>query len=350
MGSLCPDTSSISGLDWRWLSQVLTLTSTLSLSAFLRKSKRFLLIWSEIFFDHIDLYLLTMLDRSSIMVIMNQLSTQKRCQVVRALVEGCSIRSIVRMTGVAKNTIIKLLVHLGKACAAYQDDMLQNLTCQRLQLDEIWSFVYCKQKNLSPAREGIFGFGDVWTWTAIDADSKLVPSWRIGPRDGACAHEFVIDLASRLAHRVQLTTDGLKCYLEAVEAGFGGDIDYAMLVKLYGETTTEEQRKYSPAECTGCRVIPIVGNPDPEHISTSFAERQNLTMRMSIRRFTRLTNAFSKKVENHACAVSLHFTWYNFGRIHQTLRCAPAMRAGITNRLMSVEDVVNLLEVYYNCN
>jgi IS1 family transposase len=277
------------------------------------------------------------------MVSMNKLTTEKRCAVVRALVEGCSIRATVRMTGVAKNTVVKLLVDLGTACAEYQDKALRNLPCKRLQLDEIWCFCYAKAKNVPKDKQGQFGYGDVWTWTAIDADSKLVPSWLVGSRDGACAREFVNDLADRLASRVQLTTDGLKAYLEAVEGAFGWDVDYAMLVKLYG-SDAEGEKRYSPAECIGCKKERVTGYPDPEHVSTSFVERQNLTMRMSMRRFTRLTNAHSKKVENHAHAIALHFMWYNFGRIHETIRSTPAMRAGVTDHKWSVEEIVGLLD------
>jgi IS1 family transposase len=286
---------------------------------------------------------LTFLDRSSIIVIMNKLTTEKRCAVVRALVEGCSIRSTVRMTGVAKNTVIKLLVDLGKVCSDYQDRVMHNLTCKRLQLDEIWSFVYAKAKNVPVGKQGELGVGDVWTWTAIDADTKLVPSWMVGPRDGATGVAFVSDLADRLAHRVQLTTDGHLAYLNAVEDAFGRDIDYAMIVKIYG-VPEKSQARYSPPKCIGCTRRKVVGNPDPNHISTSYAERANLTMRMQMRRFTRLTNAFSKKVENHGHAVALHFMWYNFGRIHQTLRCTPAVRAGISDHVWSVEEIVGLLE------
>ncbi len=275
---------------------------------------------------------------------MNKLTTEKRCAVVRALVEGCSIRATVRMTGVAKNTVSKLLVALGTACSEYQDHALRNLPCKRLQLDEIWSFVYAKAKNVPAEKSGEFGIGDVWTWTAIDADSKLVPSWLVGSRDGACATEFVKDLATRLSNRVQITSDGHRAYLQAVDDAFGWEVDYAMLVKMYGGTTTEDQRKYSPADCIGCKQEAIKGNPDPDHISTSYAERANLTMRMQMRRFTRLTNAFSKKVDNHAHAVSLHFMWYNFGRVHQTLRCTPAMRAGVTDHVWSIEEIVGLLD------
>ena len=275
---------------------------------------------------------------------MNKLTTEKRCAVIRALVEGCSIRSTVRMTGVSKNTIAKLLVDLGEACHAFQDLYLRNLTCKRLQLDEIWSFVGCKQKNVAEDRKGQFGRGDVWTWTALDADTKLVPSWMVGTRDGDAAKEFCDDLASRLAHRVQITSDGHKSYLEAIEGAFGMNVDYAMLVKQYGPAMVRDESRYSPAKFTGSVKNGITGDPEPEHISTSYVERQNLTMRMSMRRFTRLTNAFSKKVENHAAAVSLHFMYYNFGRIHQTLRCTPAMKAGVTDHVWKIEEIVSLLD------
>jgi len=273
---------------------------------------------------------------------MNRLTPEKRCAVIRALVEGCSIRSTVRMTGVSKNTVTKLLVDIGKVCAEYQDQTLRNLPCQRLQLDEIWSFVGCKEKNIPDHRRGEFGVGDVWTWTAICAETKLVPSRLVATRDSASATEFVRDLASRLASRVQITTDGLKAYLVAVKDAFGWDVDYAMLVKIYG-SSPEGEKRYSPATCIGCESNVVMGRPDPEHVSTSYVERQNLTMRMSMRRFTRLTNAFSKKVENHAHAIALHFMYYNFARRHQTLRVAPAMAAGVTDHLWSVEEIVGLL-------
>jgi IS1 family transposase len=275
------------------------------------------------------------------MVIMNKLSTAKRVAVVSALVEGCSIRSTVRMTGVSKNTIAKLLLELGAACTKYQDATLRNLSCKRVQCDEIWSFVGGKDKNLSNEKKAA-GLGSVWTWTAIDADTKLIASWLIGSRDAGSAYEFMQDVASRMRNRVQLTTDGHKPYLAAVEDAFGADIDYALLVKIYGVEAGSETR-YSPAVCLGCKVETVRGDPDPKHISTSYVERQNLTMRMSMRRFTRLTNAFSKKVENHAAAVALYFMYYNFGRIHQTLRVTPAMEAGVANHVWSVEEIVTLL-------
>jgi IS1 family transposase len=279
------------------------------------------------------------------MVSMNRLTREQRCAVVRALVEGCSISSTVRMTGISKNTVTKLLVDLGQVCADYQDEVLRDLPCRRVQVDEIWSFCYSKSKNVPAHKQGQFGYGDVWTWTAIDAETKIVPTWLVGSRDGECATIFIKDLAGRLANRVQLTSDGLKVYLEAVEDAFGMNVDYAMLVKQYGKSEDDEsEKRYSPAACVGAKRKPVSGNPEWKHISTSFSERQNLTMRMSMRRFTRLTNAFSKKVENHARAIALHFIHYNFARIHQTLKCTPAMKAGVTDRLWSVEDIVALLE------
>ncbi len=274
---------------------------------------------------------------------MNTLSTGKRAAVVAALMEGSSIRATVRMTGVAKNTIVKLLVALGAACARYQDETLRNLPCRRLQCDEIWSFVGAKDKNIPAEKAGTFGIGSVWTWTAIDADTKLVPSFLVGTRDLGSAFTFISDLASRLRSRVQLTTDGHKPYLSAVEDAFGGDIDYAVLQKLYGSDPAGEKR-YSPAQCIGTRCEIVQGDPDPKHISTSYVERQNLTMRMSMRRFTRLTNAFSKKVENHAAAVALYFMYYNFGRVHQTLRVTPAMEAGVSDHIWTIDEIVGLLD------
>lgn len=273
---------------------------------------------------------------------MNRLDKAKQIQVVNALVEGNSIRATVRMTGVAKNTIAKLLVELGAACAEYMNKTLVNLPCKRVQADEIWSFVGAKQKNVTVARAAQGVAGDVWTWVAMDADTKLVCSWLVGQRDTGCATEFIQDLASRLAHRVQLTTDGFKSYLTAVPDGFGEDIDYAMLVKVYGNDP-EGEKRYSPAICTSCKKEAKIGDPDPKHINTSYIERQNLTMRMQIRRFTRLTNAFSKKIENHVAAIALHYMHYNFVRIHQTLRITPAMAAGLTGHVWSVSDIISLL-------
>lgn len=277
------------------------------------------------------------------MVSMNKLCTDKRVQVIHCLCEGNSIRSTVRLTGAAKNTVAKLLVEVGAACSRFQDDIMRNLSCQRLQSDEIWSYVYAKQKNVTRAVAEKRVAGDVWTWTAIDADTKLVPCWMIGQRDALAARDFMEDLAGRLANRVQLTTDGHKSYLRAVDRAFGDDIDYAMLVKIYGESA-ESQKRYSPAECIRCEKHAVKGSPDPEHVSTSFAERQNLTMRMSMRRFTRLTNAFSKKIENHAAAVGLYFMWYNFGRIHQTLKTTPAIAAGIADHVWTAEEIIALAD------
>lgn len=276
---------------------------------------------------------------------MNRLDSNRRAQVVRCLVEGNSIRSTVRMTGVAKNTVAKLLVELGDVCMKFMDETMRNLPCQRLQADEIWSFVGCKQKNVTAEkieRDGIVG--DVWTWTAIDADTKLVPCFMLGMRDPETARDFMLDLADRLASRVQLTTDGLKAYLTAVKSAFGNDIDFAQLVKIYGEIDKEGQRRYSPATCIGCETHTVTGAPDPDHISTSYVERQNLTMRMSMRRFTRLTNGYSKKVENHAAMVAVYFTWYNFGRVHHTLKTTPAVKAGVADHVWGVDEMIGLLE------
>jgi IS1 family transposase/lambda repressor-like predicted transcriptional regulator len=273
---------------------------------------------------------------------MNKLKTDKQRQVVAALVEGNSIRSTVRMTGVAKNTVVKLLSDLGRACSEYQDVVLRKLPCKRIQCDEIWAFCYAKEKNVPSDLKGKFGFGDVWTFTAICADTKLIASWLIGRRDIECATEFMKDLAGRLNNRVQLTTDGHKMYLNAVEDAFGGEIDFSQLIKIYGQSS-EGQIRYSPPVCIGTEVKNIEGGADPKHISTSYVERQNLTMRMTMRRFTRLTNGFSKKVENLEHAVALHFMYYNFCRVHQTLRVTPAMEAGITGHAWSIEEVLNLM-------
>lgn len=276
---------------------------------------------------------------------MNKLSQSRRAQIVAALVEGNSIRATCRMTGASKNTVVKLLADLGHVCAMYQDVALRNLSCRRFQVDEIWSFCYAKAKNVTEKirQEQGPNVGDIWTWTAIDAETKLVPSWLVGGRDAGYATEFLQDLAGRLANRVQLTSDGHKVYLQAVEDAFGADIDYAILVKHYGNAP-EGEKRYSPAVCTGTTQKAITGSPDEAHISTSYVERQNLTMRMSMRRFTRLTNAFSKKIDNLRHAVALHFMHYNFARIHQTLRVTPAMEAGVADHAWSIEDIVRLLE------
>jgi IS1 family transposase len=246
------------------------------------------------------------------------------------------------MTGAAKNTVVKLLADIGTACAKYHDKHVRDLKVRRLQADEIWCFIGCKRKNATPEQKSE-GWGDVWTWVGIDADTKLVVSYLVGGRDGWWARDFMEDCSSRIRNRVQLTTDAHRAYLEAVEGAFGGDIDYAMLHKIYGAPTDEEQRRYSPAKCIGSDMKTILGDPDPAHVSTSFAERQNLTMRMSMRRFTRLTNGFSKKIENHIHAVALHYMHYNFCRIHQTLRVTPAMEAGLADHVWSVDDLVALI-------
>jgi IS1 family transposase len=274
---------------------------------------------------------------------MNKLPFETRVRVLTLLVEGMSLRAAGRATDTAFNTVTKLFVSAGKACAAYQDASLRNLKCRRLQLDEVWSFVYAKQKNVPLAKSAPPDAGDVWTWVAIDAETKLVPSWRVGDRSSETAIAFTDDLASRLANRVQITTDGHKAYLEAIEGSFGADVDYAMLVKIYGQSL-EGEKRYSPAECIGAVKQRIEGNPDPKHVSTSFAERQNLTLRMQSRRFTRLTNAFSKKLENHALSVALHYMHYNFCRIHKTLRITPAMAAGVTDHVWRIADIVSMIE------
>lgn len=249
------------------------------------------------------------------------------------------------MAGVSRNTVNKLLRDVGAACLDYQDKALRNLPCERIQCDEIWSFVYSRKKNVPDDKRDEFGIGDVWTWTAICADTKLVPCWHVGNRNIADARTFIDDLAGRLANRVQLTTDGHKPYLTAVKETFGNDIDYASIVKLYGGTHAEKgTRKYAPNECTGIRKEVVTGNPDHNHISTSYVERQNLTMRMNMRRFARLSNAFSKKVENHMHAISLHFMYYNFGRIHQTLKVTPTMAAGISDHVWSLEEIAGLVQ------
>src|ERR1700757_2949892 len=269
---------------------------------------------------------------------MNRLPRERRAQILGMMVEGNSIRAIVRMTGASKNTIVKLLEDAGEAFSAYQDQAFRNLTCKRFQLDEIWAFCYAKQRNVPFPKKPPEEAGDIWTWVAIDAETKLIPSWRIGDRSGATAIEFVCDLSKRLASRVQITSDGHWAYLEAVEAGFVADVDYAQLIKLYGEVPHPAGR-YSPAQIQGTKTFCCAGDPDPKHISTSYVERQNLTMRMSMRRFTRLTNAFSERVENHAQAVSLHYMHYNFVRIHKALRITPAMAANVTDHLWSIEEL-----------
>jgi len=273
---------------------------------------------------------------------MNCLSTSQRALIVATLVEGNSINSIVRMTGISKPTILKLLHDLGCACAAYHHYNVHNLRVRRLQCDEIWAFVGAKKKNASPEKKQE-GWGDVWTWTAIDADTKLCVTYYVGDRGKLSAHEFMQDCATRIVGRPQITTDAHRPYLQAIEDAFGADADYAQLHKIYGAPTNDESR-YSPATCIGCDMKTVSGDPDPKHVSTSYVERQNLTMRMGMRRFTRLTNGFSKKLENHGHAVALHFMHYNFCRVHKTLRVTPAMEAGLTDHVWSLEELVSVME------
>ena len=275
---------------------------------------------------------------------MNKLTQEKRAQILHLLCEGMSIRAITRTVGISKNTVAKLLEDAGRACSAYHDEHVRGVTAKRIQVDEIWSFTYAKQKNVTTALAAPEAAGDTWTWTAIDADTKLIVGWLVGGRDAEYANAFIGDLASRLANRVQLTSDGHAPYLQAVEGAFGADVDYAQLVKIYGASPESAKGRYSPAECSGIRKTRIEGEPDNKHVSTSYVERSNLTMRMHMRRFTRLTNAFSKKIENHAHAVALHFVYYNFCRIHSKLRMTPAMAAGISTRLWEVSDIVALLD------
>jgi IS1 family transposase len=284
-----------------------------------------------------------MLERLGRIVDMNNLPVERQIAVISALVEGNSIRATVRMTGVAKDTVTKLLARIGQSCAEYQDKALRNLPCTKMQCDEIWSFCYAKEKNVPQELRGKFGYGDVWTWTALCADTKLIPCWRVGDRDAWNAQHFMYDLASRLSNRVQLTTDGHRVYLEAVSLAFGTDIDYAMLVKLYGNEPKGHAGRYSPPQCIGAIPTVINGRPDRKHISTSYVERQNLTMRMNMRRFTRLTNGFSKKIDNHRHMLALYFMYYNFCRIHQTLRITPAMAAGVSDHVWELREVVELM-------
>ena len=274
---------------------------------------------------------------------MNKLPLSKRVMILSMLVEGSSMRSISRTLGVSINTVTKLLVDAGEACAAYHDATVRGVKANRIQCDEIWSFCYAKDKNVSRAKSAPGGAGDVWTWTALDSDSKMILSYEIGDRSSGTAIEFMDDLRARLANRVQLTTDGHGVYLEAVEHAFGADVDFAQLVKLYGDAL-EPEKRYSPARCIGTRRRRIQGRPDPEAISTSHVERHNLTMRMGMRRFTRLTNAFSKKLENHLHMLSLYFVYYNFVRIHKTLRMTPAMSAGLTDTLRDMKWIVGLID------
>lgn len=275
---------------------------------------------------------------------MNRLPIDKRAQIIGLLVEGMSMRAVSRVVGCSINTVTKLLEEVGFACNMYQSENLRNLNCKRVQCDEIWAFCYSKEKNVAPADKGVLGHGDVYTWTAIDADTKLMVSYLVGKRDADYAYTFMQDVAGRLAHRVQLTTDGHQPYLNAVIDAFGPDIDYAMLVKHYGVGSVTDQRRYSPARLIAAEQREIAGNPDKKHISTSYVERANLTMRMGMRRFTRLTNGFSKKVENLEHAVSLHFMHYNFARIHKTLRVTPAMEAGLTDHVWTLEEIAALAD------
>lgn len=272
---------------------------------------------------------------------MNKLSREKRAQIIGCLVEGNSLRATARMCDVAFNTVLKFIPEIGEVCFQYQYKTFRNLKCKRIQCDEIWTFCYAKEKNVPEEKRGIFGYGDIWTWVALDADTKLVPSFMVGYRNAQCAKMFMEDLASRLANRVQLTTDGHRAYLTAVEDAFGGDIDYAMLAKVY--ESSQEDTRYSPAKCKGAERIRVSGKPDLKEISTSYVERQNLTMRMSMRRFTRLTNGFSKKVDNHAYHLALHYMYYNFCRVHKTLRVTPAMEAGLADHVWDLEEIAGLI-------
>ena len=278
------------------------------------------------------------------MLRMNKLPLAKRAQILSMLCEGSSMRSISRVADVSFNTVAKLLIDAGKVCAAYHDEHVRGVTAKRVQCDEIWSFTYAKQKNVATAKAAPAAAGDCWTWTALDADSKLIVSWLVGGRDTEYALAFMDDVRSRLANRVQLTTDGHRAYLRAVEEAFGADVDYAQLVKIYGAAPESFKGRYSPAECIGAEKHRIEGSPDAKHVSTSYVERQNLTMRMQMRRFTRLTNAFSKKFENHVHMVALYTVWYNFVKVHGKLRMSQAMAAGVNDKLWSVEDIANLVE------
>jgi IS1 family transposase len=288
--------------------------------------------------------MLAMLAKQAYIIGMNKTSTKKRAQILACLAEGNSIRSTSRLTGAAINTVIKLLCDAGAACSDYQDKTFRNLNCKRVQCDEIWSFVYAKDKNVPEEMRDKNGVGSVWAWTALDSDTKLVPCWFVGSRDASAAYHFMHDLKGRLASRVQLTTDGHRPYLQAVEDAFGADIDFAQLVKIYGNAAEGGEVRYSPAQCMGARKTVITGKPDHAHVSTSHTERQNLSMRMGMRRFTRLTNAFSKKIENHEHMIAIYFMHYNFCRIHKTLRVTPAMEAGISDHVWDIEEIVALIK------
>ncbi len=277
---------------------------------------------------------------------MNKLLPAKRAQVLQMMAEGLSLRATTRLTGISRTTLIKLLEDAGQAFSEYQDRVLVNLPCKRIQVDEAWAFCYAKQKNVAAAKAAPEGAGDIWTWVGLDADTKLVASFYVGGRDSEAAMTFMDDLAPRMASRVQLTSDGHKAYLEAVEGAFGADVDYAQLVKIYGSAPESAKGRYSPAECTGAKKVKVEGNPDPKHISTSFVERSNLSIRMGNRRMTRLTNAFSKKAKNHAHMMAIYFMHYNFVRIHQTLKITPAMAAGVTTKLWEMADLVAVLEAW----
>jgi IS1 family transposase len=276
---------------------------------------------------------------------MNKLPVARRVAILKALTEGCSLRSTARMVGVSINTVVKMLIDAGKACAKYQHEVMTNLTCSKLQLDEIWSFVYAKDKNIPAAMAGQTGVGSIWTWIAIDAETKLIPSWLVGGRDAGYAKAFVVDLAGRLAHRVQITSDGHAAYLQAVDYAFAGEVDYAQLIKVYGPSPDPEHR-YSPAECIDCAIQVVSGRPNTDDISTSFVERQNRQVRMRNRRFTRLTDAFSKKLANLEHSVALHFFVYNFITRHGTLRMPPALKAGVADHWWTYEELVELIDRY----
>jgi IS1 family transposase len=277
---------------------------------------------------------------------MNRLDTKTRAQVISCLIEGCSIRSTVRMTGVAKKTVMRLLVEVGDVCADFQDKAFRNLTCRRLQLDEMWAWIYCKEKHRTQEiAKSHPDAGDIWLWVAVDADTKLVPCWTLGSRDLRTARDFVDDLASRLRNRVQITSDGHRPYVEAIERAFGSEVDYSILQKIYG-APLENETRYSPAQCIGVQERRVTGNPDPKHVSTSYIERQNWTVRTKMRRYTRLSNGFSRKLRNHEAATALNYFSYNFIQIHRTLRMSPAMAAGVTGKLWDVNDLVALWESY----
>jgi len=273
---------------------------------------------------------------------MNKLSVERRARILACLCEGLSVRATCRLLDCSKDAVLKLIVDAGEACVAYHDAMIQSVASKRVQVDEVWSFVHAKAKNVPEEKRGQFGFGDVWTWTAIDADSKLMIAFHLGRRDAGAAHTFMNDVAGRLANRVQLTSDGNQVYLAAVDEAFDRQIDYAMLIKKYGESA-ESEKRYSPAVCVGADKTPVRGRPDPDHISTSYVERSNLTVRMQNRRFTRLTNAFSKKLRNHRCMFAIFCVYYNFVRIHQTLRVTPAMEAGLSDHVLSFNDIAALI-------